>query len=79
MNYRIQVKYEKTDFTEEQINTFKNKIATNTKPEERTIGTIFIFQGITFQVAAIVNNFDQELKSVYIEQLTTHNRIIKPN
>lgn len=79
MKYRLNTEFIDTDFTRDKMNEFENKIMLNTKPDERTPGTTFIYEGIIFSVAAIIYNLDDDTKYVHVKQLTTRSRIVAPN
>lgn len=79
MKYKFNTIFYETDFTREQMTDFENKIAANTKIEERVMGTTFIFKGIIFLLDTIIFNFDDDTKYIQIKQITTKSKILKPN
>jgi hypothetical protein len=75
MKYIFNTEFMEVDFSRDEIKEFENKIAMNTKPEERTPGTLFKFKGITFSVHYILFDFDEDTKYIQLKQLTTKRKI----
>jgi hypothetical protein len=79
MLYKLNTEFVETDFNREQITQFENLIMQKIKPDERIPGAIFIWDGISFQIVAVIYNFDMDIKFIHVKQLTTRRKIVTAN
>ena len=78
MLYKFGTAYSEEDFNADEMKALENKIASQVKPEDRIIGTSFIFKGVLFTLNSIIFDLDEDTKIMHIQQMTRLKRIVQP-